>query len=440
VRILPLFWRCVEKPSVSPSPRLGVLSLTALGVNTIVGSGIFRLPAELASALGPASVLANLAGALLLAPIALCYAEAASVVSGDGGAYVYARSAFGARAGFVVGWSMWLGCVLTFAVAAVAVPGQIEEVFAPAARREVALAVVAFIVIALGVVNWASARTGARASDAFAIVKVVPLVAFVVVGAAFVSRTNLQPIAPRGWSGFGPALLPVMFALSGFESSATPGALAKDARRSVPVAAVAAVALTAVLYGLIQLVAVGVVPNLGESKRPLADVMRTILGPQAAALVSLVGAVAMIGLSAAMAFAGPRLLAALATDGHLPVALGRMSAGGAPHASILVTTLATALLAVTLDFRHLVDFTTIILVIQYSATCAAVLKLRARHVEGRITLPLGPVLPVCGIAIVGWIGMQASRRELLLSLVALVVGVVLSELFRRFGSSPRDSV
>jgi amino acid transporter len=82
-------WACGYAPLRMPTSRkkLGALSLAALGVNTIVGAGIFRLPAELARDLGPLSIFAHALGALLLVPIALSYAEAGGMLEGDGGAY-----------------------------------------------------------------------------------------------------------------------------------------------------------------------------------------------------------------------------------------------------------------------------------------------------------------------------------------------------------------
>src|SRR5215208_4434777 len=77
----------------APARALGLFSIVALGVNTIVGSGIFRLPAELARDLGPASLLAFVACAALLAAVALSFAEAGGMFAKDGGAYVYAQAA-----------------------------------------------------------------------------------------------------------------------------------------------------------------------------------------------------------------------------------------------------------------------------------------------------------------------------------------------------------
>lgn len=154
--------------------KLGALTLAALGVNTIVGAGILRLPAELARDLGPLSILAHALGAVLLVPIALSYAEAGGMLEGDGGAYLYARVTLGRRAAFVVGWSMWLATVLTMAVAAIAVPGQLAELAPSLARHDAELA--CGVVVALGAANAFDVRAGSLTSNAFAILRIAPLV------------------------------------------------------------------------------------------------------------------------------------------------------------------------------------------------------------------------------------------------------------------------
>src|ERR1700730_5287679 len=90
--------------SIVPVRAVGALSLTAISINTVIGAGIFALPATVASLLGPASPLAYLTAGAAVLLIALCFAEAGSRFESSGGPYVYARAAFGDFVGFEVGW------------------------------------------------------------------------------------------------------------------------------------------------------------------------------------------------------------------------------------------------------------------------------------------------------------------------------------------------
>lgn len=94
---------------------IGRWDFTALVVNTIIGAGIFGLPAKVFAQIGSYSLLAFAACALMIGLIVLCYAEVASRFSATGGPYLYAREAFGSAVGFEVGWLYWVVCVVTFA-------------------------------------------------------------------------------------------------------------------------------------------------------------------------------------------------------------------------------------------------------------------------------------------------------------------------------------
>src|ERR1700733_8667162 len=87
--------------------RLTLFDVLAIGINATVGSGVFALPDDIQRAMGGWSPLAYLLCALLLLPIALSFAEASGRFEESGGAYVYARRAFGDRVGFFVGWYCW---------------------------------------------------------------------------------------------------------------------------------------------------------------------------------------------------------------------------------------------------------------------------------------------------------------------------------------------
>ena len=87
-----------------PLRAIGFISLVAIGVNGVIGAGIFALPATVAKILGPASSTAYLLTGAIVILICLCFAEAGAMFEMSGGPYVYARKAFGDLVGFEVGW------------------------------------------------------------------------------------------------------------------------------------------------------------------------------------------------------------------------------------------------------------------------------------------------------------------------------------------------
>ena len=98
-----------------PKRRLTLFDTVCIGVNAIVGSGVFALPDDMQRQMGGWSPLAFGLYALLLFPVALCFAELSSNTDETGGAYIYARQAFGRNVGFVVGWFCWLSTFVSWA-------------------------------------------------------------------------------------------------------------------------------------------------------------------------------------------------------------------------------------------------------------------------------------------------------------------------------------
>ncbi len=424
-------------PGVPRTSRrtLGLLTVTALGINTIVGSGIFRFPSELALELGPASIITFLVCAAMLAIVGLCFAELGGMIEKDGGIYAYAYAAFGPAVGYAIGWSAWVSTVLSLAAVAVAIPGQLAEIAPWLSGAGAAKALAAGVVIALGALNFAGRGSGAFAVNALVIVKLAALIGFVAVGAFFVEPQNLVPFAPHGYTPLVPAMLFAFFALSGFETSAVPGAETKHASRNIPIAVVGSLIGAAVLYTAIQLVAVGVLPTLIHSQRPLADATRVFLGDGGAWVMSLAGAVSMLGLCAAMAFAAPRFLVALGEDGQLHAKLAAWSGRSeTPRVAIAIGTLLAALLALTLDFRALVDFTSVTLLLQYTAACVAVVVLRRRWPARARTwrTPLSPALPLLGALSLGGVLLLSEWQQLAAAALLIAVGFVF-----RWGRSVR---
>ena len=125
--------------------RLGLFDVSAIGVNAIVGSGVFALPDDVHRAMGGWSPFAFLLCAALLAPVALCFAELAGQTDETGGPYVYARRAFGPGVGFLVGWVCWANAFVSFAANAtllaelVGLRGAVAATASSARRRRTSL-------------------------------------------------------------------------------------------------------------------------------------------------------------------------------------------------------------------------------------------------------------------------------------------------------------
>lgn len=413
----------MSAPDARPLTRL---DLAAIGVNAVVGSSIFLFPGKLAALLGPASIAAFLLTALLLAPVALCFAEASSTREAAGGPALYAHEAFGPTMGFSIGWLCWITEIVSFAAVASGLATYAAPFWpglqGPWASKLIAVAAIA----ALAAVNLRGAKPGARISTTLTAAKLIPLIAIAVAGMPLVFKGGTAPFAPHGYANLPRACFLAYFAFQGFEVVPVPAGEVKDPHRNAPFAVLAALAVAAVLYAFVQAAALASVPNLAGSERPLADAGLALFGPVGERLVAAGALVSMLGFVAGCALGGPRYLVALSEEKHLPAWLGARDAhNGAPKAAVLWTAAVAGLAALALNFDSLIDFGNVVIGAQYLSTCAVVIVERARGRKAGFRAPGGILIPVLGMAATAWLGAQGGLNQVAAAAVVLAAGFAL---------------
>ena len=404
--------------------------VTCLGLNAIVGSGIFLLPDDLYREMGALSPLAFLFCAVGLLPVALCYAEAASYGSETGGPYLYARDAFGPRTGFIVVWMCYVNALFSFAAVAAAAAAYAARLV-PGLDALGPPAIGAAVIALFAALNYVGAKPGAIAVDVFTVAKFAVLVVLVGALVPSASAAPLHAELPHGWSGVGAATFIAVFAAQGFEVAPVPAGETRAPQRDLPFAIVGSLVAASLLYVVVQTVLVASGANLSESSdTPLVDAARSV-APALAFLVVAGGLVSTLGFVSGSALGTPRYLFAAAVDRHLPAVLGEVHPRfGSPHVAIIATAAIAIGLVVSFDYRSLIGISNVAVAVQYLATCAAVPVLRRRGVPGR-RIPGGPIVPILGAAMSLWIFTEASRAELTWAAAALAVGGVVLALRRR---------
>jgi amino acid transporter len=379
---------------------IGAFGLAAAIVNVVIGAGIFGLPAGMARAAGPFAVVAYLLCALAMGAVVLCFAEAGSRVPTSGGAYGYVEAAFGPLAGFVAGVLLWLACVLGaggIAAAFAATLGRLVPALAGAGSQAT---VIVAVVALLTAINLSGSRPASRAVAAATVVKLVPLLLFVAVGAAFVCPARLAEGVVPDAAGIGRAVLLSLFAFQGMETVLGASGEVAEPARTLPRGLIAAMAFIALAYVAIQLVAQGLLGGaLAASPAPLADAAATI-DPRFGLLLVIGATLSMGAWLGSDLLGAPRVLFAFARDGFLPRALGRVSPRtGVPVTAILAHAAITALLALTGTFETLVVLSVLSACGLYAAGCAAAWSLSRRGVAlagAPLRLPALPLLAGVG--------------------------------------------
>src|SRR5919197_863760 len=218
----------LEAAPPGAKPRLkrsmGLWMATALVVGNMIGSGVFLLPASLAGAAGPVSLIGWIftgAGAVLLA---LVFANLGRAFPRTGGPYAYAKRAFGDFAGFWTAWGYWIAVWAGNAAIAVAFVAYAAVFWSELASNKLLGALVAIgLIWLLTVVNALGTRESGGVQLITTVLKFVPLAVIGLIGVVFVNGDNYTPFAPEGtWTAISAAAPLTLWAFIGLESATVP--------------------------------------------------------------------------------------------------------------------------------------------------------------------------------------------------------------------------
>ena len=410
---------------------LGTRQLGALIFNATVGSGIFALPALAVANLGAAAPLPYLLCAFLMGLVGLVYAEAGSRVGGTGGSYAYVSAGLGPFPGFLAG--------LIVLVSDVAAAGAVLTLLAGSLVRLLGLsgpmwegAVAGVVILALAAVNVAGLKAGARTVELATLAKLLPLVAFAVVGVFFVTPAHLRVTAlpsPRAITATAGLLL---FAFTGIEQAMQPSGEVRHPERTVPRGVLLALGAVTVLYLSVQATALGLLgPDLAKDPvAPLAAAAAVFAGGPGRRVMLAAATISTFGWLTGSLLSSPRGLYALARGGLLPRGLAAVHTRfRTPHVAIIVYAAVALLLALSGSFEKLALLANAGSLAAYFLCALALLRLRRRGVQGAgvpFRVPGGALVPIGTCALIAWVAMQAlGRTDLEAAALTVVAGGVL---------------
>jgi basic amino acid/polyamine antiporter, APA family len=332
---------------------LGVSQASAVVVGTIIGSGIFLVPAEMMQAVGSAKLvyLAWLVGGLLSFFGALTYAELGAMKPQAGGEYVYVRDAYGPLGGFLYGWTWFViakpASVATIATGLVRILGTfpvfsffsenivsaniLSHPFAITCGQLVAITAA----ILISVLNYLGVKKAGEFQLVFTVLKVA-----IILGIVVVCFSGAGNATGRGWSnfastftgakggiaGFMAALVAALWAYDGWNDLNMVAGEVKRPERNIPIALIAGVATVGVLYVLVNAGVQYVLPAnaIAASQRPASDAVALVVGRFGASIVSAGMAVSMLVTLNGTIMSGARVPFAMARDGYFFRALAEV--------------------------------------------------------------------------------------------------------------------
>jgi APA family basic amino acid/polyamine antiporter len=337
---------------------LGLFGAIALVAGNIIGSGIYVIPASLADAAGPLSLLAwpiVAAGYLCLNAV---YADLAEAYPYQGGLQVYVERAFGPLAGLLASSMYWISCVIGNAAFVTAFVGYALVFFPVFARPLPAFLLAQALLWTLTIVNMGGIRAGAAVQTTTTVLKLLPLGVLALALIPHASVSNLQPFAPKGWGALFPAIALVAWPFLGSETATVPAEEMRDARRTIRLAAFGGFGVAAAAYFAVALSVALALPSadIAGSASPLALAAQHALGPWGKAFVTVGALVSIAGVLNGWILIAGRLPQAAAKRGYMPQALAHLSPRtGAPARALLISGIAAGALASTYFVRTLLD-------------------------------------------------------------------------------------
>ena len=414
--------------------KLGLFSIVLLGINSIIGSGIFGLPGKAYKLMGPASMLVIIFCMLLSVSIALCFAEAGSWFKVNGGPYIYAKEAFGDFIGFEVGFMKWAISIIAWSAMANFFASTLAKVFPAVGHNPGRLLVTAAMLIGLAIMNLMGIKASKIVNNVVTIGKLVPLLLFVMIGIFFIKGGNFTPftIIPEGQSftgSFFAASLIIFYAYTGFESLAVAAEEMDNPEKNIPKALILVMIFVSVIYVLVMAISTGVLGGaLAASDAPVADAAGVMFGGFGKAFILAGTIVSVGGINMAASFHTPRSGVALAEQGLLPAFVAKKNKHGAPAVAIIISVVLSLILAVTGSFSFLLQISVISRFLQYIPTCIAVLVFRKKYAdrESSFRIPFGPVVPILATAVSIWLLYHAAIADptkILIGFGGLVIGI-----------------
>jgi amino acid transporter len=414
--------------------------LTAIAVNTIIGTGIFLLPSKVTALIGGYSLFAFVVCAVIVAFIVLCFVEVSSRFQSTGGMYLYAREAFGSIVGFEVGWLYWIVRITTFATNCNALLLYVEFFNPSLAQGFWRVLIVSLVVIIFTVVNFIGVRESAIMTNIFTVGKILPLFVFVGIGLFFIQPANFSFGALPEYGKFSEAILILIYAFVGFEAAVIPAGETKEPRRNVPFALLAALAFCTFLFIVIQIVAIGTLPEIAQSKTPLADAAGKFMGSFGAGFIAVGALISVLGNLNGGFLSASRIPFAMAEQGELPQALAKTHKKfKTPYVSLLLTAALIFVFTLQTSFYSALTIATITRLLVYAVTCASlpVFRWRSKQApEAKIIVPAGIIAAVLSLILIVWLLTRVDyKKEGFAILIAAAVGIILYFVFRAFGKT-----
>ncbi|MGH8480866.1 MAG: amino acid permease [Nevskiaceae bacterium] len=415
---------------------------TALVVGSMIGSGIFLLPATMAP-YGGVSALAwvfTAGGAILLA---LTFAWLARTRTVGSGIYAYTSLAFGDFAGFLVAWSYWISIWITSAALAIATVSYLSALFPVLAESRVLAAGTGLALLwILTAVNLHSVRGAGGVQLVTVILKIGPLLVLILMGLPHLDLSHFERFNPTDKplvQATGAAAALALWAMLGFEAATAASSKVENPERNVARATFWGTLLAALVTAGVCMAAMGIVApeQLAKSNAPMADVANVVWGGAGATLIAILGAISAFGCLNGWVLLQGAVPQAMARDGLFPRVAARENARGSPDFALLLGGALASLMIIVNHTQTLIGLFTFLALLATLANLVpylfgAMAALRLMKHDGPVPLTRGRALVILfAAAYAMWMIHGAGQETVFYGFLLLMSGLPVYVWLRR---------
>jgi len=434
--------------------EVGLIAGTLVGVNAMIGTGIFKKSAPIARLVGSIDAMMGvwIVGGVIALAGALSLAELAAAMPRTGGLYEYLRRAYGETAAFVLGFTRLVLLIPSALGSFAKLAGEAFLSFfgLPATDARLNAVSIAVIVVCTAV-NLAGVRISAIQQGAFTALKYLGVLGLAIVGLVVVAGEPAtlplptEPIATHATAmGVFAALVAVMWAYDGWSDLSSLAGEVHEPSKTLPRAFLFATLATTFAYLAMNAAYArvlgfdGIARSTTSEHMVAANLATATLGPVGLRALSALVFLSCLGASMSTLLTGPRVLVAMAADGVFFEFFGHVHGrSGVPRAAVLVGAGLGIVYVLVQSFEQLTDAFVVGLFPFYMLGVAAVIRLRRREpdLERPFRVPLYPLPPI--VFLVGAAATMAGAvRDVTsstgLALLVVLSGIPIERAYRRF--------
>jgi len=397
--------------------EIGLFGATALGIGAIIGSGIFIVTGIVAGIAGPAMVISVVIAGIISFFSALSIAELGAYLPEEGGTYAFARKLVSPFAGYIAGW-MWIFSNI-FVGAAVSL--GFAHYFAslvPAVPVKIIAVIICVIFI---VINYVGLKESTLLNNILVTLKVLILLFFIAFGLGFFNITHFTPLAPSGMTGILSGAALIFFAFTGFARVTIMAEEVKEPEKTIPRSIILALGISALLYVLVSIIAVGLVgtSDLAQSGSPLTAAIMVTGSPAAVLFISAGAMIATASVLLTTIMGISRIVFAMARNNDLPAFMSTITPRFCtPHYAIGITGSFMILAILAADLSLVVAVSTLTMLISYFIANIAALRLPRKYQRYPRIVPIIGAITCSGLAVF------LTTNSWIIGIIGLAVGLV----------------